>query len=102
MARVGFKMVLKPGNEAEYKKRHDEIWPELADLLHEATISNYSIWRDGLTLFGYLEVEDPTKMDALPEQPLMKKWWAYMEPLMECNPDNSPVVTPLEEAFYMA
>jgi L-rhamnose mutarotase len=102
MARVGFKMVLKPGNEAEYKKRHDEIWPELADLLHEATISNYSIWRDGLTLFGYLEVEDQAKMDALPEQPLMKKWWAYMEPLMECNPDNSPVVTPLEEAFYMA
>lgn len=102
MARVGFKMTLKPGNEVEYKKRHDEIWPELSDLLHEASISNYSIWRDGLTLFGYLEVEDPEKMAALPQQDLMKKWWAYMEPLMECNPDKSPIIEELEEAFYMA
>lgn len=102
MTRVGFKMQLKPGNEEEYRRRHDEIWPELADLLQETGISNYSIWRDGLTLFGYLEIEDPAAMADLPAQPLMQKWWAYMEPLMQCNPDNSPVVTPLEEAFYMA
>ena len=24
-----FRMKLKPGFEAEYKKRHDEIWPDL-------------------------------------------------------------------------
>ena len=104
MARVGFKMTLKPGNEVEYRKRHDEIWPELSELLHETGIRNYSIWRDGLTLFGYLEIEDADlpKKDALPQHELMKKWWAYMEPLMECNPDNSPVVEDLEEAFYMA
>jgi L-rhamnose mutarotase len=102
MARVGFKMQLKPGNEVEYKRRHDEIWPELADLIRDTGIRNYSIWRDDLTLFGYLEVEDPLKMDALPQLPLMQKWWAYMEPLMECNPDNSPMVTPLHEAFYLA
>ncbi|HJP34026.1 MAG: L-rhamnose mutarotase [Candidatus Latescibacteria bacterium] len=102
MARVGFKMQLKAGNEVEYKRRHDEIWPELADLLHETGIRNYNIWRDGLTLFACLEIDDPAKMDEVPEEPIVKKWWAYMEPLMECNPDNSPVVIPLEEAFYMA
>ena len=104
MARVGFKMTLKPGNEVEYKKRHNEIWPELSDLLHETGIRNYSIWRDGLTLFGYLEIDDADlpKKDALPQHELMQKWWAYMEPLMECNSDNSPVVEDLEEAFYMA
>ncbi len=102
MARVGFKMQLKPGNEIEYERRHDEIWPDLADLLHETGISQYSIWRDGLTLFAYLETEDPTLMDQLPKQAIMQKWWSFMEPLMVCNPDNSPVVTPLEEVFYMA
>ncbi len=102
MARVGFKMQLQPGNEVEYKRRHDEIWPELAHVLHETGISNYSIFRDGLTLFGYLEIDDVAKMDDVPKQEIVQKWWAYMEPLMVCNPDNSPVVTPLEEAFYMA
>ena len=102
MARVGFKMQLKPGNEAEYKRRHDEIWPELAALLHETGIRNYSIFRDGLTLFGYLEIDDVAKMDGVPKQEIMRKWRKYMEPLMECNPDNSPIVTSLEEAFYMA
>jgi len=102
MARVGFKMQLKPGNEVEYKRRHDEIWPELAALLHETGINNYSIFRDGLTLFGYLEIDDVAKMDDVPKQEIVQKWWTYMEPLMECNPDNSPIVMPLEEAFYMA
>jgi len=102
MARVGFKMQLKPGNEVEYKRRHDEIWPELAALLHETGIRNYSIFRDGLTLFGYLEIDDVAKMDDVPKQKIVQKWWTYMEPLMECNSDNSPIVTPLEEAFYMA
>ncbi|MGB9142439.1 MAG: L-rhamnose mutarotase, partial [Aestuariivirga sp.] len=39
-------MFLKPGMEAEYKRRHDEIWPELLDLLHAAGISEYSIYLD--------------------------------------------------------
>ena len=66
MARVGFSMQLKPGNEVEYKKRHDEIWPELHDLLKEAGIRNYSIYRQGLTLFGYLEIDDPSAPGAAP------------------------------------
>ncbi len=70
MARVGFKMQLKPANELEYHRRHDEIWPELADLLQETGISNYCIWRDYLRLFVYLEIDDPASMAALPAQPL--------------------------------
>ena len=102
MEKYAFKMRLNPGQTAEYKKRHDEIWPELAALLHETGISNYSIFRDGLTLFGYLEIDDVAKMDDVAKQEIVQKWWTYMEPLMECNSDNSPIVTPLEEAFYMA
>ena len=75
MARVGFRMNLKPGNEAEYKKRHDEIWPELTQLLHDTGIRNYTIFRDGLTLFAYLEIDDPAALDELPDKELMRRWW---------------------------
>ena len=44
MKRVAFTMQLKPGQKEEYKKRHDEIWPELKQLLKQAGISEYSIF----------------------------------------------------------
>jgi L-rhamnose mutarotase len=98
-----FTMQLKPGFEAEYQRRHDEIWPELADLLHEAGVSDYSIFLDekSLVLFGVLKRTDNHTMDDLPNTPLMKKWWAYMADIMDTNPDNSPVATPLKPVFYM-
>ena len=46
MKRHAFKMKLKPGNEAEYKKRHEDIWPELTKLLTESGISDYTIFLD--------------------------------------------------------
>ena len=101
MARVGFAMQLKPGNETEYKKRHDEVWTDLSDLLSQAGLSNYSIYRHGLTLFAYVEVENPASLLALAGEELMQKGWRYMEPLMECNEDSSPKVTILEEVFHM-
>ena len=104
MERYAFKMFLNPGMEAEYKRRHDEIWPELVDLLREAGISNYSIHldRETNTLFGYLERRNDHSMDDLPNHPVMKKWWAYMGDIMATNPDGSPIATPLAETFYMA
>lgn len=99
-----FTMQLKPGFEAEYQRRHDEIWPELADLLHEAGVSDYSIFLDekSLVLFGVLKRTDNHTMDDLPNTPLMKKWWAYMADIMDTNPDNSPVAVALKPVFYMA
>lgn len=103
MARVSFKMKLFPGLEAEYRKRHDEIWPELVELLKTAGISDYSIFLDSETnsLFGVLKAEDPSALDNLPSKPVMQKWWAYMKDIMESNPDNSPVSIPLKEVFYL-
>ncbi|MBL7740842.1 MAG: L-rhamnose mutarotase [Chitinophagaceae bacterium] len=103
MARVAFKMIMFPGKEAEYKKRHDEIWPELVQLLKETGISDYSIFLDSGTnsLFGVLKAENPSALDNLPSQPVMQKWWAYMKDIMESNPDNSPVSIPLKEVFYL-
>ncbi len=104
MQRHAFKMRLNPGMEAEYTRRHDEIWPDLVDLLRDAGISNYSIHldRETNTLFGYLERRDDHAMEDLPNHPVMKRWWAYMGDIMATNPDGSPVAIPLAETFYMA
>ena len=103
MQRVAFKMKLFKGYEAEYKKRHDEIWPELRVLLKETGIREYSIFLDieTNTLFGCLSVADTKKLNELPREPVIKKWWAYMKDIMETNGDNSPVTIPLKEVFYL-
>lgn len=104
MQRHAFKMYLNQGQEAEYIRRHDEIWPDLVDLLRQTGISNYSIHLDRETnvLFGYLERRDDHTMDDLPNHPVMKRWWAYMGDIMRTNTDGSPVAVPLAETFYMA
>jgi len=103
MSRFAFKMKLNPGMADEYRRRHDEIWPELADLLRASGISNYSIHLDSEThtLFGYLERSDGHSMERLPQHPVMRKWWAYMGDIMATNADGSPVAIPLEEMFYL-
>ena len=103
MERKAFKMQLHSGKVAEYKRRHDELWPELQSLLKQTGIKDYSIFLDESTnsLFGVLQIEDSKKLDDLPSHPIMKKWWAYMKDIMETNPDNSPVSVPLQEVFYL-
>lgn len=102
MYRNAFTMKLKPGFEAEYKKRHDEIWPELADELTRAGVADYSIFLDEQThtLFAVQKLADGNTAEALPRAAIVQKWWAYMADIMETNPDNSPLCTPLKEVFH--
>jgi L-rhamnose mutarotase len=103
MPRVAFKMKLFPGREAEYKKRHDEIWPELQALLKAEGITEYSIFLDESTnsLFGFLKITDENNLQNLPGTEVMQRWWSYMADIMESNPDHSPVSIPLREVFYL-
>jgi len=103
MKRHAFKMKLKPGVVAEYKKRHDEIWPELSRAIREAGISDYSIFLDKEThtLFAVQKQTDSNTAADLPNHPIVKKWWAYMAPLMDVNPDNSPKSGNLREVFHL-
>ncbi len=103
MTRVAFKMKLFDGFEEEYEKRHNELWPELEQLLKATGVHEYSIFRDHTTndLFGFLKAEDPAALDNLPSHPVMQRWWKHMADIMETNPDNSPVSIPLKEVFYL-
>lgn len=101
--RVAFKMKLLKGQEAAYKKRHDELWPDLQQLLKASGISDYSIFLDESTscLLGVLKARSLQALDNLPQSEVMQKWWQYMGDIMETNPDNSPVSIPLKEVFYL-
>ena len=96
-------MRLKPGAAAEYKKRHDELWPELAAALRAAGVSDYSIFLDEetLTLFAVQKLNDGNTAAELPDLPIVRKWWDYMAPLMEVHSDNSPLAKPLKEVFHL-
>jgi L-rhamnose mutarotase len=101
--RFGFKMKMIPGFKEEYRKRHNEIWPELVRLLKNESIGNYSIFLDEETntLFAYQEQSGASSSQDLGDTEIVKKWWKYMSDIMETNPDNSPVTIPLEQVFYM-
>ena len=103
MTRSAFKMFLKPGFEAEYEKRHNEIWPELSKLLKDAGVYDYSIFWDKETniLFAVQKNSGEGGSQDLGLTETVKKWWAYMADIMETNPDNSPVSIALPELFYM-
>jgi L-rhamnose mutarotase len=101
MARVAFVMQLKPGTEAQYVQKHDEIWPEMVETLHDFGIRNYSIYRRELTLFAYLECDDPARLAEQASNPVVQRWWRMMEPLMVYNADGTPWTALLEEVFHL-
>jgi L-rhamnose mutarotase len=96
-------MFLHPGQREEYKRRHDALWPELRALLKQAGVRNYSIYLDDKTniLFAYLERPLNHAMGELPDDAIMKRWWAFMKDIMQANPDGSPVSEPLDEVFHL-
>ncbi|MCX6240007.1 MAG: L-rhamnose mutarotase [Bacteroidia bacterium] len=103
MKRLAFKMYLNEGMKAEYKKRHDEIWPELKKLLKDNGVSEYSIFLDEETnyLFAFQKVSGEGGSQDLGKTEIVQKWWKMMSTIMKSNPDNSPVSVELEEVFYM-
>ena len=99
----GFKMKLYKGFEEEYEKRHNALWPEMKDMIHEYGGKNYTIFLDKetLTLFGYIEIEDPEKWAKSADTAINRKWWDFMADIMETNPDNSPVCIDLQNVFHL-
>jgi len=93
---------MKPGFANEYKLRHSQIWPELATLLKDNGISDYSIFLDEETniLFAVQQQSGHSSQD-LGNTLIVQKWWAHMADIMEVNPDQSPVSKPLNMVFHL-
>lgn len=103
MQRLAFKMKLNQGQKEAYTKRHNDLWPELKQLLKANGVSEYSIFLDEEThtLFAFQKVSGDGGSQDLANNAIVKKWWDFMADIMEVNPDNSPVSTSLQELFYM-
>lgn len=103
MIRKSFRMQLHKGQKEEYEKRHDNLWPEMKEMIHEFGGKNYSIFWDQDTnvLYGYIELEDADEWEKTAETDICKKWWKYMAGIMDTNDDNSPVSIELQEVFHL-
>ncbi|MFT4160319.1 L-rhamnose mutarotase [Shinella sp.] len=103
MAGYAWVLEVRPGYEEEYRKRHDEIWPEMIEALRAAGIRNYNIFRHGLTLFGYFETDDLEATKAkLAKDPVDRRWGEWMAPIMKIEIDpttNYPYLLPRQ--FFM-
>jgi L-rhamnose mutarotase len=103
LQQIAFTMQLKPGCAEQYQRRHDALWPQLATLLHQAGVRDYSIFlepRSG-TLFAVLRRTGAHQMATLAAQPVMQRWWAHMADLMETGPGQEPLCHDLLPMFHL-
>ena len=103
LLRKAFVMSVNAGHEPEYERRHRPIWKELEDALKSHGVHNYSIFLDPQTrqLFGYVEIEDEARWNAIAQTAVCQRWWKHMRDIMPSNPDDSPVSTGLKEVFHL-
>ncbi len=102
MERVAWKGKIKPGQKAEYIRRHDGIWPEMARVLKDAGIRNYTIFANGDELFGYYECEKGLAyaQRAQAASPVVDRWNAYMKDVLELEMDPETGAQPALEAVF--
>ena len=103
MIRKAFRMSVHADQHAEYERRHRPIWKDLEDVLIAHGVHTYSIYLDEQTndLFGYAEIDDEERWNAVASTEVCRRWWAHMRDVMPANPDNSPVARGLREVFHI-
>lgn len=103
MIRKAFRMAVHPGQHEQYEQRHSPIWQELRDVLAEHGAHRYSIYLDESdgSLFGYVEIEDEARWNAIAKTPVCRRWWTHMRDIMPVNPDDSPRSVALREVFHL-
>jgi L-rhamnose mutarotase len=103
LIRKAFRMSVHAGRHAEYERRHRPIWSELEEVLKRQGVHGYSIFLDEAdgSLFGYVEIEDEARWQAIADTPECRRWWRHMRDIMPANPDDSPVSTELREVFHL-
>lgn len=103
MERYAWTARILPGQKEEYIRRHNGIWPELAAVLKEAGIANYTIWSVGDTLFGYYECAKGVAYAAevQAKSPVVDRWNAHMKDVMVMEMDPATGAQPLMEQVFL-
>lgn len=102
MEKYAWKAIVKEGCLEEYCRRHDEIWPEMKEVLKTAGIRNYTIWNVGNELFGYYECEKGVDFAARTqaESPVVAKWDTYMKDVMVMEMDPVTGAQPMLKQVF--
>lgn len=83
MQRIAFLMKIKPGSEEEYRRRHQQVWPELLADLKRAGCQNYSIYLRGTELFAYMEVQDFSRyLEIMATSQASQRWEEQMADIL--------------------
>ncbi len=100
---IAFRMILHRGQEAEYRRRHDGIWPELSQALLTAGVLDYHIFLDPETchLFAFMTRRRDHGLESLRHSTILQRWWAMMSDIMETHADNSPLELALNPVFHL-
>lgn len=103
MERVCFTFELYEGVEEEYKRRHDEIWPELVADIKAAGFSNYSLFRRGSQIVAYAEVDPDlaTAMSKLASSDANARWSAWFEDLIVNLTDAKGRLMSMQEVWHL-
>ncbi len=98
MQRVGFLIRVKPEKMDEYKRHHQNVWPELLAELKAAGIRNYSLWLHPSGLeFGYLECDDWQEVcQRLAQSEVHTRWQEFMADYLDTPTDTEKGGQPIE------
>ena len=102
MEKYAWRGKIVPGMQEEYKKRHDNIWPEMKEVLANAGIVNYSIWMQGEELFGYYECDSvQTAAQVQARSAVVDRWNEYMKDVMQMDMDPVTGAQPLMRQVFL-
>ncbi len=105
MKRVGFILKVKEELIDEYKRRHEQVWPEMLDALRRAGWGNYSLFlRDDGMLFGYFETPETFQvaLEGMSKEDVNERWQAEMSPFFEGTGGHADeMMEELVEVFHL-
>jgi L-rhamnose mutarotase len=103
MERICFTFELRPGTEDEYKRRHDEIWPELVEAIQEAGIRNYSLFRRGGQVFAYAECHPDvaTAFGKIGATDVNRRWSEWFEDVIVALTDEERNLLRADEVWHL-
>lgn len=105
MKRVGFILKVKEELIGEYKRRHEQVWPEMLDALRRTGWHNYTLFlRDDGLLFGYFETPESfqSALDGMSEEAVNARWQAEMAPFFEGTGGHADeMMEELVEVFHL-
>ena len=103
MERFCFTFEIRPGAEDEYKRRHDEIWPELVEVIQGSGVSNYSLFRRGTTVIAYCECEPDvaTAFAKIGASDVNARWSEYFEDLILALTDEHGELFTAQEVWHL-